>query len=328
LRPIVRRELEPIVDDIQVDAMGNLIAVKKKAGAPKLMIAAHMDEIGFIVSYIDEQRGWLRLVGLGSHDPRNMQAQRVTVSTPDGDLNGVLYPGIKPPHLQTAEDKKNVLKISDFIVDLGMPAQRVMEQVPIGSFVTMQREFTEIGDCVSCKALDDRAALYIMIEAMKQAQSWGFEVYAVATVQEEIGLRGAMTSAYGVAPDVGIAIDATVAADIPSVPQHEWVTQVGEGVAIKIMDQSVICDSRLVIGLRSLADARGIQWQNEILPRGGTDAGTMHRVRSGVPCAAISIPTRYIHTSIEMVSKSDIMANVALMTAFIEEGDQIDLTRA
>jgi len=327
LRPIVRRELTPLVDDIQVDALGNLIGVKKKAGAPKLMIAAHMDEIGFVVSYIDEKRGLLRLVGLGGHDPRNMQAQRVTVSTPNGDLPGVLYAGVKPPHLQTGNERGKSLKLSDFFVDLGLPAKEVLEQVPIGSMVTLQRDFAEIGECVSCKALDNRVAIYIMIEALKQAQSSGFEVYAVATTQEEVGLRGAMTSAYGIAPDVGLALDTTLAADIPGLAAHERVTQMGEGVAIKILDRSVLCHPRLVAGLRELADSRKIQWQNEVLPRGGTDAGTMSRVRSGIPSAVISIPTRYIHTTVEMINKADLAASIALTTAFIEKGHEINLIR-
>jgi len=170
-------------------------------------------------------------------------------------------------------------------------------------------------------------AIYIMIEALKQAQSSGFEVYAVATTQEEVGLRGAMTSAYGIAPDVGLALDTTLAADIPGLAAHERVTQMGEGVAIKILDRSVLCHPRLVAGLRELADSRKIQWQNEVLPRGGTDAGTMSRVRSGIPSAVISIPTRYIHTTVEMINKADLAASIALTTAFIEKGHEINLIR-
>jgi endoglucanase len=202
LRALVRRELSGHVDDLRVDALGNLIAVKHNPGAPKLMIAAHMDEIGFVVSYVDKEKGWLRLVGLGGHDPRNMTAQRVLVCTDQGDLPGILYPGLKPPHIQTEEERKKQPVVSEFFVDLGLPAATVQEQVPIGTPVTLLREFAEIGDCVSCKALDDRVAVYVMIEAVRRAQRFGFEVYAVATVQEEIGLRGALTSAFGIHPDV------------------------------------------------------------------------------------------------------------------------------
>lgn len=328
LRTIVRRELEPVVDDMQVDALGNLHCVKRNSGAPKLMIAAHMDEIGFVVSHIDEKEGWLRLVGLGGHDPRNMVAQHVTVSTPNGDLIGVLYPGIKPPHIQSEAERGTKPQLSDFFIDLGLPAAEVKEQVPIGSPVTLLREFREIGGCVSGKALDDRVAVYVMIRAMQRAASFGFETYAVATVQEEVGLRGATTSAFGIEPDVGIAIDITLAADIPGVPTHQRVTQLGGGTAIKLLDSSAISHPKLVAELQALADRRGIAWQPEILPRGGTDAGAMQRIRAGVPVCTISIPTRYVHSSVEMASREDIEASVALMTAFIEEGNAADLSLA
>lgn len=326
LRTIVRGELEDVVDEFQVDALGNLIGVKKRAGAKKLMIAAHMDEIGFVVSHIDETGGWLRLVRLGGHDPRNMVAQRVLVCTDEGDLPGILYPGMKPPHIQTPEERKKTFEISDFFVDLGLPAAEVKARVRLGTPVTMQRDFQEIGDCVSCKALDNRLALYIMIQAMKQAQTFGFETYAVATTQEEIGLRGATTSAFGINPDVGIAIDVTLAADIPGVPDHEHVTRLGQGVAIKLLDSSAISHPKLVTCLEDLAKERQINYQMEILPRGGTDAGAMQRIRAGVPAGTISTPTRYVHSAVEMVHKSDIKASVDLLTAFIEVGNSVDLT--
>lgn len=325
LRAIVRRELEPIVDEMRVDALGNLICVKKNEGARKLMIAAHMDEIGFVVSHIDDKKGWVRLVGLGGHDPRNMVAQRVTVCADSGDLPGVLYPGIKPPHIQTSEDTKKQPVVSDFFVDLGMPAERVQELVRIGDMVTLRRDFEEIGDCVSAKALDDRVAVYVMIRAMQAAQSFGFEVYAVATTQEEVGLRGALTSAFGISPDVGIALDTTLAVDIPGVSEHEQVTQLGKGTAIKILDGSVIANPKLVAYLRQLADSREIRWQHEILPRGGTDAGAMQRVQAGVAAGVISIPTRYIHSPVELVHREDVDASIALLAAFIEEGHTADL---
>jgi tetrahedral aminopeptidase len=326
LRAIVRRELEPILDEVRVDAMGNLIAVARKDGAPKLMIAAHMDEIGFLVSHIDKDKGWLRLVGLGGHDPRNMIAQRVLVSTENGDLPGILYPGIKPPHIQNDEDRKKQPQLTDFFVDLGLPAAQVKESVSIGSQVTIYRDFQEIGECYSSKALDNRVAVYIMIRALQRAQSRGFEVYAVATVQEEIGLRGAITSAFGIDPDVGIALDTTIAADIPGVPEHEQVTRLGAGAAIKILDGSAIQHPKVVTRLRDLAARRQITWQNEILPRGGTDSGAMQRIRAGVPVGTISTPTRYIHSSVEMVNKGDVEACIALLAAFIEEGNQGDLS--
>jgi endoglucanase len=325
LRSIVRRELTGLVDEVRVDALGNLIGVKRQPGAPKLMIAAHMDEIGFVVSYIDKEKGWLRLNPLGGHDPRHMIAQRVVVCAESGDLPGVLFPGLKPPHIASEEDRKKQPQTSDFFVDLGLPGARVAELVEIGAPVTMAREFISLGDCYSSKALDDRVAVYVMLQALKRAQSSGFEIYAVATVQEEIGLRGALTGAYGVMPDVGIALDVTLAVDIPGVAEHEQVTKLGGGAAIKIMDSSAISHPKLVAALRRLAEARGIAWQYEILPRGGTDAGAMQRVQAGVAVGTISIPTRYIHSPVESVHKDDVEAAVALLAAFLEEGHTADL---
>lgn len=325
LRAIVRRELSAVTDEMSVDALGNLIAVKRKPGAPKLMIAAHMDEIGYVVSHIDKDKGWLRVVGVGGHDPRNMVAQRVTVEGSQGDLSGILFPGIKPPHISSPEDRKKQPELADFFVDLGLPVEQVKEQVNVGAMVTMQREFKSIGECVSSKALDNRVCVYIMVQAMQKARQFGFETYAVATVQEEIGLRGALTSAYAVHPDVGIALDTTLAVDFPGVPEHQQVTRLGQGAAIKIMDSSVICHPKLTAYLRTLADSRDIPWQDEILPRGGTDAGSIQRIQAGVAAGVISTPTRYIHSPVEMAHTRDIEACVDLLTAFIESGNEADL---
>ena len=328
LREIVSNELDTICDASKVDGLGNLIFRKDatKGKAPKrLMIAAHMDEIGFVVSHIEEN-GLLRLVPLGGHDPRNMVAQRVNVAGKRGDLTGLLYPGVKPPHIQTDADLGKKLTIPDFVVDLHLPVARVKRDVEIDTMVTLQRDFAEIGEGYSCKALDNRVALYVMIEAMKAAKSFGFETYAVSTVQEEIGLRGAGVSAFGVEPDVGVALDTTIAADIPGVPEHEQVTRLGDGVAIKLMDSASISHTGLVQHAKSLAAKRKIKTQMEILPRGGTDAGAIQRIRAGVPVITFSIPTRYIHTSVELVNKKDVQGAVKLLAAFLEEGQKADLS--
>lgn len=318
LRAIVKRELEPLVDELRVDALGNVTAVRKGSTGRRLAINAHMDEIGFLVKFVDDS-GYLRLNPLGGHDPRNMVAQRVLVAG-ERDLPGVLYPGQKPPHLLDKADADKLPQIADFFVDVGLPAERVKELVPIGSMVVIHRDFSEIGDTVSCKAMDNRLSLYVMIEAMRRTAAAGWDVYAVATVQEEVGIRGALTSSYDIAPDAGLALDVTIAADIPGVPEHERVTCLGSGTAIKIMDSFSISSPRMVEVLRSLAQARGIPHQMEILPRGGTDAGALQRARAGAPVCTISTPTRYVHTSIEMCHKRDVEASIALTAAFIEEG--------
>jgi endoglucanase len=206
-------------------------------------------------------------------------------------------------------------------VDLGLPVKQVREVVSVGDMVTLHREFAAIGDTVCCKAMDNRLACYIMIEAMRRARRAGFEVWAVATSQEEVGLRGAQVAAYDVRPDVAIALDVTIAADLPEMPGAECVTRLGDGTAIKIMDSSTISSPPVVAFLKALAEKRQIKYQMEILPRGGTDAGAMQRARAGAPTATLSTPTRYVHTSIEMVHRDDIEASIQLLTAFVEEGD-------
>jgi endoglucanase len=322
LRAIVRRELEPLVDEIRVDALGNVIGLRKGTSGKRLAINAHIDEIGFIVSHVEDE-GFLRLQPIGGHDPRNMVAQRVRV-VGKHDLTGLLYPGQKPPHLQEPGDRDKVPRLLDFFVDLGLPVDEVRELVPIGAPVVIHRDFTELGRAVTCKAMDNRLSVYVMIEAMRRTGKVGFDVYAVATAQEEVGVRGAIPAAYEINPHVGIALDVTIAADIPGIAKHEQVTRLGAGTAIKIQDSYSISNPRLVERLRTLAVARGIRHQMEILPFGGTDAGALQRARSGVPIATISTPTRYVHTSIEMCHKEDIEASIALMAAFIEEGHQSD----
>jgi endoglucanase len=322
IRAIVRRELEPLTDEIRVDALGNLIAFRRGTSDRRLAIQAHMDEIGFLVTHVDDE-GFARLNPVGGHDPRNMVAQRVRVQGRQ-DLDGVLYPEQKPPHLQQENERDKAPRLPSFFVDLGMPADRVRELVPIGSPAVIHRELMEFGDCVSCKAMDDRVSVYVMIEAVRRAARGGFSVFAVATVQEEVGLRGALTSAYDIEPDVGLALDVTLAMDIPGQPKQDYVTRLGAGTAIKLMDSSSISNPRVVEVLEELARARGIPHQREILPRGGTDAGAMQRVRAGVPVCTVSTPTRYIHASVETCSKSDIEASIALTAAFIEEGHAHD----
>ncbi|MFL2541927.1 MAG: M42 family metallopeptidase [Candidatus Latescibacterota bacterium] len=240
-------------------------------------------------------------------------------------MPGLLYPGIRPPHIATPADRDRKLTVKDFVVDLYLPAAKVKREVEVGSMVTLQRDFAEIGDGISCKAMDNRIALYMMIRAMQSAKAFGCDTYAVATVQEEIGLRGAQVSAFGVDPDIGVALDTTLAVDLPGVPEYEQVTRLGEGAAIKLLDASSISHPGLVAHLKALAKKRKIKYQMEILPLGGTDAGAMQRVRAGVPVATISVPTRYIHSSVELVDKKDLKGGVDLLTAFVEEGQKADL---
>lgn len=318
VREIVRRELSGLCE-LSSDTMGNLIAFKKGSGSGrKLLLAAHMDEIGFVVKYI-EPAGFLRLNPVGGWDPRTLNSQRVVVRTKNGDLGGVLMPGVKPAHLLNDDEKGKGQKLEDFFVDLGLPVEDVKETVRIGDQVTMDRGLQQVGKLITSKAMDDRVAVFVMIEALRAAKSHDVDVYAVATVQEEIGLRGATAAGWSVKPDIAVALDITLANDIPGIPESEQVTKLGAGTAIKFMDSSLICHPKLFAHFRDLAEQHGIPHQIELLPRGGTDAGGIQRLHGGIPSFTLSIPTRYVHTPNETVHPGDVQASIELLARYIED---------
>ena len=318
VRAIVRRELEPLVDDLRVDRMGNVIAHKRGSGGPKLMLAAHMDEIGFVVKYV-EKGGFLRLKTLGGWDPRQMNSQRVVVKTKDGPLKGVLMYGTKPAHMLSDAEKKEGQQHTSFFVDLGLSEDDVKAKVRLGDPVTMDRPLLQNGELLTAKAMDDRVSVYVMIEAVRAAGASGAEVFAVATVQEEVGLRGASAAGSALAPDVVVAIDITLANDIPGVPEQDVTTKLGEGAAIKILDSSLICHPKVVDHFRRLAEKNEIPHQMEVLSAGGTDAGAVQQLHGGIPAFTLSIPTRYVHTVNETVHPKDVQACVDLLARYIED---------
>jgi putative aminopeptidase FrvX len=318
VREVVISELRPLVDEVRVDVFGNVVGRKKGSGGPRVMIAAHMDEIGFLVKHIDDN-GFLRLHPVGGFDPRVLVAQRVIVHGTKGDeLRGVVQPAAKPIHLLDPSEIKPV-KLEDLFVDVGLPAEKVKEAVEIGDMVTLDRTVEEAGDCVIGKALDDRAGVYIMIEALRAMKGGTAEILAVATTQEEVGLRGARTSAYELEPEIAVALDVTLAGDIPGMPTEQAVSRLGKGAAIKLMDSSHISHPKLVRHFRDLAERHQIPYQLELLPRGGTDAGAMQQSRAGVPAITLSLPTRYVHTVNEMAHRDDLDACVSLLARFLED---------
>lgn len=323
VRDLIRAELEGAVDELETDAMGNLHALRRsgREGALRVMVAAHMDEIGFLVRHIDD-RGFLRLQRLGGFDARTLFARQVTVYPSRGGdpLVGVLNPACKPVHISTAEERKQVPELDAFTVDLGLDAERVRAAVRVGDMVTLRQPFADLGEVVTGKALDDRAGCWILLQALKRLETPAVDVHAVFTVQEEVGLRGAQTGAHRTRPDLGIALDTTLAVDTPDIREDLRVTRLGGGAAIKVMDSSTISTRWLVDAMIDLAERRDIPYQLEILPLGGTDAGAMQRSRDGVPSITLSTPSRYVHTVTEMVAKRDLEAGVALLTAFLEEG--------
>lgn len=327
IRDIVRRELKGI-GELSTDSMGNLTCHKPGSGgksAKKLMLAAHMDEIGFVVKFIDSN-GFLRLNPLGGWDPRQMNSQRVVVQTQSGPLPGVLMYGTKPAHLLSDAEKAQGQKLDDFFVDIGFGVDDVKAKVRLGDQVTMDGRFSKIGSHYCCKSMDDRVAIFVMIEALKAVGRHEIDVYAVATVQEEIGLRGASAAGWSIHPDIVVALDITLANDIPGVPEADQITKLGGGAAIKIMDSSLICHPKIVEHFRTVAEAKGIKHQMEILSRGGTDAGGIQRLHGGIPSFTLSIPSRYVHTVNETVDGDDVQACIDLLARYIEDAHNGDYT--
>lgn len=315
VRDLVLNEVTPLVDEVSVDNMGNVIAVKKGKEPQKAMAAAHMDEIGFIVTHIDD-KGFLRFHTLGGFDPKTHTAQRVIVHGKK-DIVGVM--GSKPIHVMTPEEKTKAPKSTDFFIDLGMNKEEVEEIVSIGDPITRERKLIEMGNCVNCKSIDNRVSVFILIEVLRKMKDQPpYDFYAAFTVQEEVGVRGAKAAALEIKPDFAFGIDTTIAYDVPGAQAHEHVTKVGSGTAIKIMDGSTICDPRMVKFMKKTADENEISWQPEVLTVGGTDTAGMQQMNPGGAIAgAISIPTRHIHQVIEMADKDDIAASIDLLVASV-----------
>ena len=320
IREIVLREITPLVDDITIDNMGNVYAIKKGKNEKRVMIGAHMDEIGFIVTHIDDN-GFVRFHTLGGFDPKTLTAQRVIIHGKE-DVIGVM--GSKPIHVMSAEERTKLPQTTDYFIDLGMDKVAVEKIVSIGNPITRERGLIEMGNCVNCKSLDNRLAVFILIESLRALKSVEvpYDIYGVFTVQEEVGIRGASVAALEIKPDFGFGLDTTIAFDVPGSKPEEVITKLGDGTAIKVMDSSTICDYRMIKYMENIAEKHKIKTQKEILTAGGTDTAGIQRMNPGGAIAgAISIPTRHIHQVIEMANKDDIRGSIDLLTNCLLELD-------
>jgi putative aminopeptidase FrvX len=320
---LLRKELEPLVDEVQTDKMGNVVGIRKGQG-PKVMVAAHMDEIGLAVSHVDED-GFIKFVSVGGFFDPIVLGQRVLIHGQGGRvLPGVV--GARPIHLMDAEERKKMPKLKEMFVDCGATsAQNATELgVDIGSPITMDRPYTRLAnDYVTGKAFDNRAGLAMMVSALQRLQGRTVKatVLAVGTVQEEVGLKGARTSAFGLDPDVAIATDVTIPGDHPGVSKNECHVSTGKGPGITIMDaagRGVIAPKPVIRWLREAADAEAIPHQLFVGDGGNTDATAISITRAGIPCSVISCPTRYIHSPVEVLSLRDLENGAALIAAAIE----------
>ncbi|HEX9122218.1 MAG TPA: M20/M25/M40 family metallo-hydrolase [Actinomycetota bacterium] len=314
VRRLVRAELEGLVDEVSVDTMGNLVAVRRGDGGPRVMLAAHMDEVGFLVKHVDD-RGFVRIHPVGGIFPKFIGAQRVRIQPADGGapVLGVLY---EPSDLGLPNEETKVPKVEEFFVDVGLPGAA---RLSVGDAVTMDRGLERSGDRVVAKALDDRVGLFVILEVLRRLPRGRADVIVVGSVQEEIGTRGATVAAHRIAKDVAVAVDTTHARDLPGVEGSKTITRLEEGVSIKVMDRHQITNAKLVGFVRRLAEDREIPYQLEVGLPGGTDAEAIEIAGDGTPSIALSIPCRYPHTASETCDLRDVLATIRLLQAFVEE---------
>lgn len=315
IREIVRRELEPEVDELRTDSMGNVVGTIEGDSETEVVVAAHMDEIGFMVRHVTEE-GFVQVDALGGWDARVLKAQRVTVHTEEEDITGLI--GSVPPHTLDEKQLEETPEVEDVYIDLGLDGETAQETVSKGDLVTLEQTTEQVGETVTGKALDDRVCLFAVLEAARRIEDPEVTIHFAATVQEEVGIRGAQTLGFDLDPDLAIALDVTVANDVPGFEPGEQVTTIGEGTAIKLKDSSVITTPKVHRRMQDVAEDEGIDYQLEVLPAGGTDTAGFQRARGAVPVGAISIPTRYLHTVTESAHTEDIDATIELLTAFLE----------
>ncbi|WP_255170265.1 M42 family metallopeptidase [Natrononativus amylolyticus] len=322
VREIVRREFEDSVDRVRTDAMGNVVGTLEGDSDYSVAVAAHMDEIGFMVRHVrgkEDGAGFLELDALGGWDARVLKAQRVTIHTEEGDLPGVI--GSPPPHTLDEEDRNEPPEVEDVFVDVGLSREEARERISPGDLVTMDQTTKRVGETVTGKALDDRICLFAMLEAARRLEDPPVTIHFCATVQEEVGLRGARALGVDVDPDLAIALDVTVANDVPTFKKGEYVTRLGDGTAIKLKDSSVITSPKVHRRMKAVAEEEGIDYQLEVLPAGGTDTAGFQHTAGAKPVGAISIPTRYLHTVTETAHVDDVAGTIDLLCAFLASED-------
>ena len=319
IQEIVREEIGPYVDEIRVDNLGNLVATKN-GERPSVMIAAHMDEIGLMTKYVDE-KGFMRFVTIGGWFDQTLLNQRVIIHADSGPIYGVI--GSKPPHVMKPDDRKKPVEIKDMFVDAGCKDQEEAKALGIkpGTPMSIDRTFAKLaGDRATGKAFDNRAGVVIMIEALKRTKTKS-QIYAVGTVQEEVGLKGAKTSAFDLRPDVALATDVTIPGDHPGIEKKDSALEIGKGPVITIADASgrgIIATEKVVDWLAETAQEFEIEVQMDVSGGGTTDATAIQLTREGIHTGVISIATRYIHSPVEVLSLKDVEACAELIARALE----------
>ncbi|WP_018921681.1 M42 family metallopeptidase [Salsuginibacillus kocurii] len=330
-REAMKKYIAPYADEVTTDGLGSLIAKKTgQTGGPRIMVAGHLDEIGFMITHIDE-KGFLKFQTVGGWWEQVMLAQRVNVMTRKGNITGII--GSKPPHILPAEQRKKTIEKKDMFIDIGASSREEAEEfgvrpgdsvVPICDFEVMNNE-----KLLMAKAWDNRIGCAIAIEVLKQLEGEAHpnEVYGVGTVQEEVGLRGARTSAHAIQPDIGFGVDVGIAGDTPGVTENDARAKIGEGPQILVYDASMISHKGVREFVLETAEEAEIPYQFDAMSAGGTDSGAIHLTANGVPALSITVPTRYIHTHAGILHRDDFEHAVKLIVAVIKKLDRETVDR-
>ncbi|SDH75402.1 M42 family metallopeptidase [Alteribacillus bidgolensis] len=324
-REVMKKHISSYADEITYDHLGSLIAKKTgKANGPRIMIAGHLDEIGFMITNIDD-KGFLKFETVGGWWSQVMLAQRVNIMTRKGNIVGVI--GSKPPHILPADQRKKAVEIKDMFIDIGASSKEEAESfgvrpgdsvVPICDFTVMNNE-----KLMMAKAWDNRIGCAIAIEVLKRLkdEDHANEVFGVGAVQEEVGLRGAKTASHKITPDIGFAVDVGIAGDTPGVSDNDATAEIGKGPQVLVFDRSMVSHKGLRDFVTDIADEHNIPFQYEAMSGGGTDAGSIHLSGDGVPSLAVTVPTRYIHTHAAILHRDDFEHAVQLIVEVTKKLD-------
>jgi len=319
VRAILRKELEEYSDETRVDKLGNIFFVHHgKDSSPKVMFAAHMDEVGFIITFMDGN-GFLRFHTLGGITSNVMPGQTILLRGTKGDVKGLV--GTKPPHLMKEDERNKAVSMDDLFIDIGASNLEESEQkgVEIGTNGVFDVKFTELGGgFLKGKALDDRAGCTVLVEVFKALKDSPYNIVAVGTVQEEMGMRGARTAAWQADPDYALALEGTFAADVPGSSPEKVSSKLKGGPVVTILDQTVMAHPTVLKTLIKVGKEKSIPFQFKQVPMGGTDSGAIHLTKAGIPSGTVAVPCRYIHGPASVTHVDDVKNTVKLVTEFVK----------
>ncbi len=320
VRSVLRKELDHYADSVKEDTMGNVFFIKNGSQSkPTVMLAAHMDEVSFMVTYIDE-KGFIRFHTLGGITAHVMPGQRILLRGKKGDVPAII--GTKPPHIMTQEERNKLVPIDDLFMDVGAENEEGVKQkgIDIGTVGVFDVKFIDLGNGYFMgKSFDDRAGCAVMSNVFQELSDTHYNIVAVGTVQEEVGLRGARVAAWQVDPQYGLALEGTFAADVPGSKPHQTSAKLRSGPVITIADRTTLTHPKVLSTLVEVAEKNQIPFQFKKIPSGGTDAGAIHLTKAGIPSGTVAVPCRYIHGPASVLFEEDFENTINLVKAFVAE---------